>query len=87
MSGREDRFRPDVVAPAIGATLPDGEMGELAFTSRTGESVSGDPRPRPRSAPPADRRGADDAANGKGDGVARGPCGSSTTGPEIGHPP
>ena len=35
----EDHFYPEVVDPATGAVLPDGEMGELVFTSLTKEAM------------------------------------------------
>jgi phenylacetate-CoA ligase len=35
----EDHFYPEVVDPASGAPLPDGEMGELVFTSLTKEAM------------------------------------------------
>jgi phenylacetate-CoA ligase len=35
----EDHFFPEVVDPATGAVLPDGEQGELVFTSLTKEAL------------------------------------------------
>src|SRR5439155_3405440 len=35
----EDHFLPEVVDPATGAPLPDGERGELVFTSLTKEAL------------------------------------------------
>jgi phenylacetate-CoA ligase len=35
----EDHFYPEVVDPASGASLPDGEKGELVFTSLTKEAL------------------------------------------------
>jgi len=35
----EDHFYPEVVDPATGAVLPDGERGELVFTSLTREAM------------------------------------------------
>jgi phenylacetate-CoA ligase len=35
----EDHFRPEVVDPDTGAVLPDGERGELVFTSLTKEAL------------------------------------------------
>ena len=35
----EDHFYPEIVDPATGAVLPDGEMGELVFTSLTKEAL------------------------------------------------
>ncbi len=35
----EDHFYPEVVDPESGAVLPDGEMGELVFTSLTKEAM------------------------------------------------
>ena len=34
----EDHFYPEVIDPATGAVLPDGEIGELVFTSLTKEA-------------------------------------------------
>jgi phenylacetate-CoA ligase len=34
----EDHFYPEVIAPETGAVLPDGELGELVFTSLTKEA-------------------------------------------------
>ena len=35
----EDHFYPEIVDPETGAPLPDGEMGELVFTSLTKEAL------------------------------------------------
>ena len=35
----EDHFYPEVIDPATGAVLPDGEVGELVFTSLTKEAM------------------------------------------------
>jgi phenylacetate-CoA ligase len=35
----EDHFYPEVIDPASGAVLPDGEKGELVFTSLTKEAL------------------------------------------------
>ncbi|WP_158818388.1 phenylacetate--CoA ligase PaaK [Methylocapsa sp. S129] len=35
----EDHFYPEVIDPLTGAVLPDGEMGELVFTSLTKEAM------------------------------------------------
>jgi phenylacetate-CoA ligase len=35
----EDLFYPEVIDPATGATLPDGELGELVLTSLTKEAL------------------------------------------------
>ena len=35
----EDHFYPEVIDPATGEALPDGEMGELVFTSLTKEAL------------------------------------------------
>jgi phenylacetate-CoA ligase len=35
----EDHFYPEIVDPKTGAVLPDGEMGELVFTSLTKEAL------------------------------------------------
>ena len=35
----EDHFLPEVIDPATGAVLPDGEKGELVFTSLTKEAM------------------------------------------------
>jgi phenylacetate-CoA ligase len=35
----EDHFLPEIIDPETGAVLPDGEMGELVFTSLTKEAL------------------------------------------------
>ncbi len=35
----EDHFYPEVIDPATGAVLPDGELGELVFTSLTKQAM------------------------------------------------
>ena len=35
----EDHFYPEIIDPATGAVLPDGEMGELVFTTLTKEGL------------------------------------------------
>ena len=35
----EDHFYPEIISPDTGAVLPDGEMGELVFTSLTKEAL------------------------------------------------
>jgi phenylacetate-CoA ligase len=35
----EDHFYPEIIDPATGAVLPDGEKGELVFTSLTKEAM------------------------------------------------
>ncbi len=35
----EDHFYPEIVDPETGAVLPDGEMGELVFTTLTKEAI------------------------------------------------
>ena len=35
----EDHFYPEIVDPATGEVLPDGELGELVFTSLTKEAL------------------------------------------------
>ena len=35
----EDHFYPEIIDPATGKALPDGEMGELVFTSLTKEAL------------------------------------------------
>jgi phenylacetate-CoA ligase len=35
----EDHFYPEIIDPATGEVLPDGEMGELVFTSLTKEAL------------------------------------------------
>jgi phenylacetate-CoA ligase len=35
----EDHFYPEIIDPATGAVLPDGEFGELVFTSLTKEAL------------------------------------------------
>ena len=35
----EDHFYPEIIDPETGAVLPDGEMGELVFTTLTKEGL------------------------------------------------
>ena len=35
----EDHFYPEIIDPATGRTLPDGERGELVFTSLTKDAM------------------------------------------------
>ena len=35
----EDHFYPEIIDPQTGATVPDGEMGELVFTSLTKQAM------------------------------------------------
>ena len=35
----EDHFYPEIIDPATGAVLPDGEMGELVFTTLTKQAM------------------------------------------------
>ena len=51
----EDHFYPEVVDPETGEVLPDGEEGELVFTSLTKEAHAGRPLPHPRPHPAAAR--------------------------------
>ena len=44
----EDHFYPEVIDPDTGEVLPDGEKGELVFTSLTKEALPGHPLPHPR---------------------------------------
>ena len=44
----EDHFYPEVIDPETGAVLPDGEKGELVFTSLTKEALADHPLPHPR---------------------------------------
>ena len=44
----EDHFYPEVIDPETGAVLPDGEKGELVFTSLTKQALSDHPLPHPR---------------------------------------
>ena len=62
----EDHFYPEIIDPETGAVLPDGERGELVFTSLTKEAMPVDPLPhaRPDAAPARHR--ALDAADGEG---------------------
>ena len=63
----EDHFYPEVIDPETGKVLPDGEKGELVFTSLTKEALSGDPLSHPRSdAAAAGHGAAGHAADGKG---------------------
>ena len=53
----EDHFYPEIIDPDTGAVLPDGEKGELVFTSLTKEALPIDPlsHARPDAAAAADR--------------------------------
>ena len=51
----EDHFYPEVIDPITGEVLPDGEEGELVFTSLTKEAMPVDPLPHPRPHPAAAR--------------------------------
>ena len=63
----EDHFYPEVIDPETGEVLPDGEKGELVFTSLTKEAFPVDPLPHPRpDAAAAGHRAAGHAADGKG---------------------
>ena len=53
----EDHFYPEIIDPETGEVLPDGEMGELVFTSLTKEAMPIDPLPHPRPDPSAARHG------------------------------
>ena len=44
----EDHFYPEVIDPETGAVLPDGERGELVFTTLTKEAMPGHPLPHAR---------------------------------------
>ncbi len=53
----EDHFYPEIVDPFTGEVLPDGEEGELVFTSLTKEAAADHPLPHPRPRePPARHR-------------------------------
>ena len=49
----EDHFYPEIIDPATGEVLPDGELGELVFTSLTKEALPIDPLPHARPDAPA----------------------------------
>ena len=49
----EDHFYPEIIDPVTGEVLPDGEEGELVFTSLTKEAHAGHPLPHPRPDPAA----------------------------------
>ena len=56
----EDHFYPEIIDPETGEVLPDGEEGELVFTTLTKEALPVDPLPHPRpDAPPAADRALD----------------------------
>ena len=61
----EDHFYPEIVDPETGAVLPDGELGELVFTSLTKEAHAGRPLPHARPDPVAAADGAQHAADGE----------------------
>ncbi len=44
----EDHFYPEIIDPETGEVLPDGEKGELVFTSLTKEGDAGHPLSHPR---------------------------------------
>ena len=62
----EDHFYPEVVDPITGEVLPDGEEGELVFTSLTKEAMPVDPLPDPGPDAAAARHGAGLPADGEG---------------------
>ena len=53
----EDHFYPEVIDPVTREVLPDGEEGELVFTSLTKQAMPVDPLPHPRPDPAAARHG------------------------------
>jgi hypothetical protein len=62
----EDHFYPEIIDPEHRrAVLPDGEMGELVFTTLTKEGPADHPLPHPRPDAAPARHGALDAADGK----------------------
>ena len=61
----EDHFYPEIIDPETGAVLPDGEQGELVFTSLTKEAMPVDPLPHARPHAAVARHGAHDAAHGE----------------------
>ncbi len=54
----EDHFYPEIINPETGEVLPDGEMGELVFTSLSKEALPIHSLPHARPDPPAARNGA-----------------------------
>ena len=44
----EDHFYPEIIDPATGEVLPDGETGELVFTIADQGGHAGDPLSHPR---------------------------------------
>ena len=61
----EDHFYPEIIDPATGAVLPDGEIGELVLHLADQGGDAGDPLPHRRSDPIAARHRALDAADRK----------------------
>ena len=49
----EDHFYPEIIDPETGAVLPDGEEGELVFTTLTKEALPVHPLPHARPDAPA----------------------------------
>jgi len=60
----EDHFYPEIIDPASGKVLPDGERGELVFTTLTG-GHAGHPLPHARPDAPPAWHGAQHAPHGK----------------------
>lgn len=58
----EDHFYPEIINPETGEVVPDGEMGELVFTTLTKEGLPMIRYRHPRPDPAAAGHGAFDAA-------------------------
>ena len=61
----EDHFYPEIIDPETGAVLPDGEKGELVFTSLSKEADAGDPLSHARPDAPAAGHRANHAPDGE----------------------
>ena len=70
----EDHFYPEIVDPVTGKVLPDGELGELVFTSLTKDRHARDPLSHARPHAPAARHGAQHAPHGAASPAAPTTC-------------